>query len=103
MKNEFRFELQKRFWSKVNIDLDIDKCWEWIPYKDKDGYGSFYFDRTSMKAHRYVYLLYYNIDRYKYEICHTCDNPSCVNPLHLFNGSHSDNMVDMANKKQKSC
>lgn len=93
------FQLQKRFWEKVEIDSDLNKCWEWKNYLDKDGYGTFYFNGTSKKAHRFSYEIYNDLDD-ALDICHTCDNPSCVNPTHLFTDTHADNMKDMKDKKR---
>jgi hypothetical protein len=97
---KFRFNLQKKFWTKVNVSITINDCWEWTQYKDKDGYGTFYFDGTSLKAHRYVYELYYGKIPQNYCVCHECDNPPCLNPLHLFLGTHLQNMTDMKLKNR---
>ena len=58
----FELENQKRFWSKIIIpNQNIEElCWNWSQYTDKDGYGTFYHNSVSTKAHRYVYQLYNN-------------------------------------------
>lgn len=96
---KFRYELQKRLWKKVNIGK-LDECWKWNQYTDRDGYGTFYFDGQSAKAHRYVYELYNGPILKGHCICHICDNPSCLNPTHLFMGTHLENMNDMKQKKR---
>ena len=73
-------------------------CWIWNSSKDKNGYGIVGLKEKSNihkgKAHRLSYLLY--IGEYNPElwVLHTCDNPSCVNPNHLFLGTTQDNTND---------
>ncbi len=69
--------------------------------KDKNGYGRIIINGKPIKAHRLAYRLYHpksgNKIRYKL-ICHHCDNPSCINPEHLFIGTPKDNTQDAVNK-----
>lgn len=53
----YSFYLQKRFWSKISITT-LEDCWLWNRYLDKDGYGTFYYDGSSEKAHRFSYKLF---------------------------------------------
>lgn len=82
-------------------------CWEWIKSKDGYGYGLIRINKKTILAHRFSakYLANQNIDNL--HVCHHCDNPSCVNPNHLFVGTHKDNMDDMNRKGRnpslKSC
>jgi predicted DNA-binding protein len=89
-------ELQERFWEKVFMGK-TDDCWLWKNYLDKDGYGTFYFNGKSMKAHRFSFTIYNELDC-DMCVCHKCDIPACVNPKHLYAASHEKNMNDMKNK-----
>jgi hypothetical protein len=88
---------EQDFWCKVNI-LGSSDCWEWTASKDRNGYGRFKWRNKSIYAHRFAYILsspYDNIDGW--DILHTCDNPGCCNALHLYKGTHLENMQDKYN------
>ena len=91
--------IKNRFWSKVTI-LGEDDCWEWTAGKTKGGYGVFgkYKELNTSQANRISYLFTYGEFDNSLVVCHKCDNPSCVNPNHLFTGTQSDNLHDMSNK-----
>ena len=80
-------------------------CWIWNnKYHDNGGYGfiSVIINKKStyLRAHRLSYMIYYDEIPKGMIICHICDNKLCVNPHHLFAGTHSDNMKDFANKNK---
>lgn len=87
-----------RFWRKVALTANDNDCWLWTASKIKDGYGSFRHGQDVFLSHRVSYLLSSGVDPNDKEVCHSCDTPQCVNPAHLFIGSHSDNMCDMVKK-----
>ena len=84
-----------RFWQNC---LQTDGCWEWTGAISDFGYGVFYCHNDKYMAHRVAYSLAIGSISFGLCICHTCDNPGCVNPKHLFLGTHQDNMDDMAAK-----
>lgn len=79
-------------------------CWLWVgPIKrGKDIRGIFCFDGDKKQAHRVSYELYKGIIPDALHVCHTCDVTTCVNPDHLFLGTHTENMQDSARKGRKS-
>jgi len=85
----------ERFWKKVD---KTDGCWIWTAYIDKRGYGQFGVGKTICYAHRISWLIHYGEPSQSLFILHRCDNPTCVNPRHLFSGSQLDNMKDMISK-----
>ncbi len=82
-----------RFWDKV---LKTDYCWVWIGcHSKKNGYGRIGIDGNNYIADRISYWIHYKIDPLELEVCHECNNPSCIRPDHLFLGTHTQNMRHM--------
>lgn len=75
-----------------------DQCWRWKGGRDAAGYGSFNMRAKRFVASRVMWLLVYGEDPEDYQIGHTCDNPPCCNPNHLFLTDHAGNALDKALK-----
>jgi hypothetical protein len=92
--------------SKVDKKGEND-CWNWLGYKNKQGYGRTWINDHGYYAHRVIFNLAFpntitlnapeSTDDSGF-LLHTCDNPSCCNPKHLFVGTHADNMADKVAK-----
>lgn len=84
----------ERFWSKVKI-AGPDECWLWQASYDKDGYGQYFYNNKRYLAHIVAFAIHVGIvPNGQVIIRHTCNNPSCVNPSHLIDGTHNDNKYD---------
>ena len=83
-----------RFWGNV-YPGQADDCWEWHGTLRADGYGQIRIGASNVLAHRLAWQL--AVGPIPDDLCvlHRCDNPPCVNPDHLWLGTHADNMHDM--------
>lgn len=98
---ETEFEYLKVMSNKFDkFVIRKDGCWDWNGSKNKQGYGVMLHRNKYWKAHRASYFIYNKKDPGVFFVLHSCDNPSCSNPSHLFLGTNSDNMRDMASKKR---
>ena len=93
--------IEERFWEKVDIG-NTGECWEWQGCKLPAGYGKLGRKYETVYAHRISWTL--NHGNIPNGICvlHKCDNPSCVNPEHLFLGTLDDNNKDMTRKRRQA-
>jgi len=98
--------IKKRFWGHVDIGAP-NECWLWTAGTFWHGYGQFSYVREQGKtqivyAHRFAYRITKGKIPKGLFVCHSCDNPPCCNPNHLFLGTHEDNMQDRDRKNRQA-
>ena len=90
----------ERFLVKIALPAKLSDCWEFTGGLDAFGYGRFWYNKMQFPAHKYSYQHFIGPVPEGMNICHTCDNPKCVSPKHLFAGTQKDNMQDMVKKQR---
>lgn len=87
-----------RFWAKVD-KRGPDECWPWLAACVKDGYGGLKVYGKTVQAHRFSWELAHGCKIPEGKLVqHSCDNPPCCNPKHLFLGTDKTNAMDMVRK-----
>ena len=90
----------RNFWTKV-ARLGPGDCWEWGGALDTSGYGLVHLDSVLYKAHRVAYSVGKASQPGASYVCHSCDNPRCCNPSHLWLGTARDNAHDRDEKERQ--
>lgn len=84
----------EKFWKRVN---KTEGCWLWNSSLDAYGYGAFRVDGLRIRAHRASWEIAHG-KKPRLWVLHKCDNPQCVRPSHLFQGTRQDNIMDAKEK-----
>lgn len=87
----------QRFWDSV---IKTNKCWE-CNLKGGGKYRQISVNGKNISVHRFSWELHNGVIPKGMLVCHKCDNPICVNPEHLFLGTHKDNTQDMIRKNRR--
>ena len=87
-------------WNRIDRSGGEDACWPWLGAMDKDGYGKVRWNREDKRVHRLVYEFTTGDSLGIFKALHTCDNPPCCNPKHIFKGTTQINNEDKRLKKR---
>lgn len=90
------FKIATRYYGFYDHIEVTKSCWIWGGSVDKNGYGKF----CNGRSHRFSYFLHFGEFPKDMWVLHTCDNPQCVNPNHLFIGTNQDNVDDRERKNR---
>jgi len=94
-------EVDRKFFGRILKEDFGKKCWIWQGSKSSEGYGQVTIQGKTIGTHRFSYKYHKGKDPGNLLVCHTCDNPPCVNPNHLWIGTGRDNVHDMHHKNRQ--
>lgn len=94
-------KIQLRFWDNLNKE-DSEICWNWMGYRNRVGYGQIKVGGKNLRAHRVAYAIANGHVPASLDVLHSCDNPPCCNPNHLWLGTDLDNVADKVAKGRQA-
>lgn len=100
-----KIEVTESLFNKKPIEYEIDEngCWIVINrYLGNKGYAQITINKERKQLSHYIYEIFVGKIPNGLYVCHTCDNPKCINPKHLFLGTPMDNMIDRGRKGRTS-
>jgi hypothetical protein len=104
-ENNFRKLTTEELKTKIEENVVVvGECWEWKLSRHDKGYGIICVNSNGSckRVHRVSYESYIGPIPKGMMVCHTCDNPPCCNPAHLWLGTNQDNVSDMISKGRKT-
>jgi hypothetical protein len=97
---EWAWSTEQEFWLLAE---KTESCWLWKGYRNEDGYGATYAQVNGKRVHKKAHQVAFFFSRGHWPkyLMHSCDNPACVNPEHLREGTHTENVRDAYAKGRK--
>jgi hypothetical protein len=93
--------IKERLLKSIEVDNKTG-CWNWTRHRNQDGYGGVWYQGKTRRASRVAFEAFVSPIPDGQLVLHKCDNPSCINPDHLFLGTHKDNAEDRNRKQRQS-